>query len=621
MNTFKRTIAMIISFCLIAVLFPAQALAASSLKLPFTPKSFSRESFAPDHGLKAGKLPSLKGASVTWDGFIYSVKDDKVTILGYKGDAEDITVPDTIDSKPVTTIAAYAFSYLNETDEDIDISSISSVKIGPNITYIGKYAFYGQQIEKFTVDAANTKYASDTAGALFNYGKTVLMNYPTGSFTTGYSVPEGVTQIDAYAFEDASELDTVSLPQSLVTIGEGAFTAAGIKTISIPKTVTSIGKYALSSLENLTAVTVDAANTKYFAKYGVLFDKAQKTLLLYPAKKTGASYSIPGTVTKITAEAFNYCQYLQVLNIPASVTVIEKSQSMEELIQLNTSGVSIYCLNLKSINVSAANTKYASHEGVLYNKTKTNLLLYPNAKPSTSYILPSTVKYIDPIAFANSTLLKAVKLPASLITIGDMAFTGSSITSVTIPKNVTSIGKGTFLMSAIKSLTFNSKLTTIPDLAFAACMGLTSVTIPKNIRSIGLVAFASCTALKTVTIPYTTITIDDTSFALYDTPTITIRGCKNSVAQAYAKKLEIPFKSIGSTPSYRVKASVNSSAYGTVSGANKYYYGKTCKLKATPKTGYKFVKWTAYGKTVSTKAEYSFTVTKARTLQAVFAKK
>jgi hypothetical protein len=617
MNTFKRTIALLVVFCLIAVLFPAQALALANDK-----QTFLKSKSLNEHSLKSDKLPSLKGSSVTSEGFIYTIKNDKVTIIGYKGNDEDITIPDVIEGKPVTTIAAYAFSNWDDSDdlddlyasgisyeEPIKYMSINSVKIGPNITYIGKFAFAGQDIKKFTVDPANTKYSSDAGGALFDLDKTVLIAYPVGSYADSYTVPEGVTRIEADAFYYASNLYTVTLPQTLVTIGDEAFYSTYLKSLNIPKNVTLIGKDAFADLESLVSVSVDPANTKYASLDGVLFDKAQKTLLLYPREKTNKSYSIPATVTKIPADAIDYNPYLQVINIPASVTVIG-------------SGAFSGC-NLLAVYVNTANPKFFSAEGILFDKLKTHLIIYPSVKTAASYRVPGTVKYIDEFAFFGA-LLKTVILPDSLIGIGGDAFSFTQkLASITIPKNVTSMGEWAFGYSSIKSISFNSKMTSIPASAFRNCANLTSITLPKNIKSIGRLAFAGCYALKTATIPYTTVSIDDTSFSYYyeDMPSLTIRGCKNSVAQAYAKKLSIPFKSIGSTPKYKIKAAANNTAFGSVSGANKYYYGKTCKLKATPKAGCKFVGWTLGGKTVSTKAEYSFVVTKARTLKAVFAKK
>ena len=177
-----------------------------------------------------------------------------------------------------------------------------------------------------------------------------------------------------------------------------------------------------------------------------------------------------------------------------------------------------------------------------------------------------------------------------------------------------------FYGSNIKTLVISSKLTAIPGYAYAQCESLTTVTLPKGITSIGEWAFAMCPKLKTVTIPYTVVTFKDYLFE-YCSSDLVIKGYKNSRAQSYAKNEGIDFKSIGSTPKLKITAGANKTAYGSVSGAGKIYYGKTCKLTAKAKTGYKFVKWVEGSKTVSKDAAYSFTVTKARNIKAVFEKK
>lgn len=72
---------------------------------------------------------------------------------------------------------------------------------------------------------------------------------------------------------------------------------------------------------------------------------------------------------------------------------------------------------------------------------------------------------------------------------------------------------------------------------------------------------------------------------------------------------------------YTLTVNSNNTAYGTVSGGGDYESGATATLTATPKTGYKFVKWVnASGATVSTNATYSLSVTADTTLTAVFEK-
>ncbi len=70
---------------------------------------------------------------------------------------------------------------------------------------------------------------------------------------------------------------------------------------------------------------------------------------------------------------------------------------------------------------------------------------------------------------------------------------------------------------------------------------------------------------------------------------------------------------------YAVAVSASNSAWGTVSGGGNYTAGATATVKATPKAGYRFVRWLEGSTAVSTSASYAFPVTKARTLKAEFA--
>ncbi|MGN1329667.1 MAG: leucine-rich repeat protein [Eubacterium sp.] len=71
------------------------------------------------------------------------------------------------------------------------------------------------------------------------------------------------------------------------------------------------------------------------------------------------------------------------------------------------------CYNLESIDVSQNNVKYASSNGVLFNKKKTKLLAYPSGKTSKAYTVPKTVKAIG-VAFSGCNNLKSIKIPKSV---------------------------------------------------------------------------------------------------------------------------------------------------------------------------------------------------------------
>jgi hypothetical protein len=85
--------------------------------------------------------------------------------------------------------------------------------------------------------------------------------------------------------------------------------------------VTSIGSN-FSGCENLTSITVSPHNRRYSDIVGVLFNKTQKELIQYPAKKSQTDYIIPKGVTNIGEWAFSGCKNLRSIVIPESVTSI-----------------------------------------------------------------------------------------------------------------------------------------------------------------------------------------------------------------------------------------------------------------------------------------------------------
>jgi hypothetical protein len=79
-----------------------------------------------------------------------------------------------------------------------------------------------------------------------------------------------------------------------------------LTSVTIPSSVTNVGSFAFRDCTSLTNLSVDAANPAYSSLNGVLFDKAQTTLIVFPFGRSG-SYVIPNTVTNIVTEAFYSC--------------------------------------------------------------------------------------------------------------------------------------------------------------------------------------------------------------------------------------------------------------------------------------------------------------------------
>ena len=467
----------------------------------------------------------LNGISLyaKWTLLEYEITNNKVTILSYPGNDTSITIPDKICGYPVTTIADNAFK---------DNTLLESVILGRYVTTIGNSAFsnmvnlksisfpnsaqiigtnvlYGSNnISQLTISSELDYELKYFFGNNFYFIPETLQNV---KFATGASYINK-TMLNGYwgsvTLEFAS--DQTQIENNLF---EGNLT---LRRIVIPASVTRIGNYAFNNAVSLSTV--------------IFAENSQLRTIGYQAFHGASSLAnivLPASVTYIGDYAFSYTSSLTKIVIPQAVTGIgidAFGNGNQITIYVEAFGVSrdwTYGWDSTYSTVFWGFREWLEYENANYALLKNNTAILDSVSPemtSTDMVIPSYVSlykvtHIAPTAFSTVRNITSIFIPASVISIGNSAFSDLSfLTEVTFAENseLTYIGEYAFFGAfALRSLVIPEGVTSIGNSAFEDTLSLTSIVIPEGVTSIGNSAFKCAESLKSIVIPASVTSIGD----------------------------------------------------------------------------------------------------------------
>ena len=245
-------------------------------------------------------------------------------------------------------------------------------------------------------------------------------------------------------------------------------------------------------------------------------------------------------ITGIDPMAFSGCSQIK------SVTISKNIQS----ISLNNKSCNMNpfydCIYMKNIYVDEGNRYFASVDGVLYNKSKTELLFYPSYKSNSSYTILDSVTKIEVGAFQRNGIVTEVILPKNIKTISKEAFLEcTSLQKIEIPSGITEISESLFSgCKSLNDITLPNTIKEIKSNAFYKCSGLRKITLPESVETLNFLAFGDCTMLNTCTIENSNMKFKssyDKNESIFPNTQVTLRAKKGSTTEAYAKKWKMYF--------------------------------------------------------------------------------
>ena len=373
----------------------------------------------------------------------------------------------------VTSIGDSAFSHC---------SQLTSITFPESVTAIGINVFDAcSELTSFIVHESNQNFSTLEDGKILcDKNKETLIAYPSAK---GYvTILNGIKTIAGNAFVDCTELTDITIPNSVTSIGNGAFGRTGFTSVELPDSITQMGIDVFCGCSSLETVTLSNSITSIPKATFFMCYKLSEIV-------------IPSSVTSIGETAFGDCYSVKTLvtgNGLTSLDYLPITSALESI----TIGDSITEIGDDTFTACNAVKTLVTGNGL------TSLDNLPITSALESITIGDSITEIGDDAFTACNSVKTLVTGNGLESLDNLPIT-SALESITIGDSITEIDSRKFEgFTNLTSVTFaeNSKLTTIGEFAFYQCTSLTNIDIPDSVTTIEQQAFNSCSSLESVEI-------------------------------------------------------------------------------------------------------------------------
>ncbi len=428
----------------------------------------------------------------------------------YSDDLLELTFP-----KHLRTIESYAFGG-NSRLKTVTVNSEGELSFGTGVT--SDESSYGYSYSYVTtVNLSDTASLFDVAG-VFNGSNNKLATINVSANNQYYYMNpnDGVLynkEVTKILYYPLNKKGDFTLPETVTEISANVFTGRDFVTFTVGKNVEFIGENAFGKCLSLKEVVFEEGREKDLVIDKLAFNDCSVLEKVHFPEKTVSigdkvfydctslyDVVLPSTLTTIGSEVFYYCDALKSVTLPKSLENIGSYAGIGSEFNLFA-----YCHNLENVNVAEGNNKFASVDGIVYEKTNNVIktLCYSPMGKKGEVVIPNTVNYIANEAFYYNEFVTSITFEE-----------GKSAVNVEGVEETLSLGENIFYMCERVETVSLPNITVVPSSIFQNCYSLKTFEVPYKVTSIENEAFYGCRGLESVTFEATPEGVEELPFSI-----------------------------------------------------------------------------------------------------------